>query len=213
MRARLLQAGVQIDAINRIVKRWNALDLTDELRDRWSAMWEGVELANFALLSQADQMDRTIAIEKQFQQQTLNDRILHAVTRATSSSRDRDLHWAGLVAMNALADVVSFNEDVLVRVVKPSGKIRYSLYTEIDVEVRLALIEVTTQLDASGKVAQLELQLDPISNPLGKPVFQMMPMIANVDPSVNRSVRELLNAGSSGVFNDLAALKAALAKL
>jgi hypothetical protein len=80
----------------------------------------------------------------------------------------------------------------------------YSSLTDIDVETTRAIIEVTTQADASGKVGQLQELLGAEANPGGKPVLHFMP---NAAPGAEEA---LLANGSRGVYRDLPSLLAAL---
>lgn len=87
-----------------------------------------------------------------------------------------------------------------------TGKVRYSLLTDLDVVTTRAIVEVTTRHDSARKVAQLALLLGGVANPDGLAVLHFLP---NVSPS-SGSALALLVAGSSGVYNDCAALVAAV---
>lgn len=212
--ARLRAAGLNPDARSRIIKVGKRPDLPASHGDAWAAHWDGDNLTNLGKMSHNDQLQHVLNMEEPFLQGNLLDRVNHAVTRPIVGSQDLDLQWAGRVANDNLADLVHFNRDVLQVGVNPfTMKLKATPFTEIDTELTKALIEVTTQRDAAGKVAQLRKYLSPLANPTGKPVFQFMPNLTDVNPASNASVKALIDGGSAGVFNDLAALKAALARL
>ncbi len=104
-----------------------------------------------------------------------------------------------------LGDLVAFNAEVLQRSQSTfTGKVKYGPLTDIDVETVKAIIEVTTQQSASGKVCQLQALQGALANPLGKPVFHFMP---NAHAG---AIAALIAAGSPGVFRTIADLQAAI---
>lgn len=90
-----------------------------------------------------------------------------------------------------------------------TGKVKYAILTDLDVVTMRAIIEVTTQKTAAGKVGQLAVLLGRDANPHGWPVFHFVP---NINPA-SASARALQAAGSAGVYNDRAALVAAIRAL
>ena len=90
-----------------------------------------------------------------------------------------------------------------------TGKVKYTTLTDLDVVTTKAIIEVSTQHHAAGKVAQLAILRGPEANPDGRPVFHYLP---NVDPA-SPSAQALRAAGSAGVYNDRAVLVAAIRAL
>ena len=105
---------------------------------------------------------------------------------------------------------MAFARDVTAATTSPfTGKVKYSTLTDLDVVTTKAIIEVSTQHNASRKVAQLAVLLGPEANPGGLPVFHYLP---NVNPAL-ASARSLRTAGSAGVYNDKAALVAAIRSL
>jgi hypothetical protein len=100
---------------------------------------------------------------------------------------------------------VRFNGEVVTRSLSSfTGKVRYRPITDIDVETTKAIIEVTSQADASGKVAQLQELLGKEANPQGKPVLHFMPK------ATHGAEVALTAGGSHGVYQDIPALLAAL---
>jgi hypothetical protein len=132
------------------------------------------------------------------------ERVNHSATQAA----DPDLRLQGQVAQAVGADLVRFNAEVLTRSLSSfTGKVRYRPITDVDVETMKAIIEVTNQADAAGKVAQLQELLGKEANPQGKPVLHFM-------PNATHSALVALKAGGShGVYRDLPALLAALKAL
>jgi hypothetical protein len=208
LRQRLSTANLDHDAINIIVKAGNRTDVPHTLADQWAAGWDGQTLQDLVSLSPAD---RQHALAQQIDDFLQNP--VHRLQRATfaaSQMTDPDLHTPGELAIELQDVLVAFARDVKVAATSPfTGKIRYATFTDLDVVTTKAIIEVTTQHDASGKVAQLTVLRGPIANPAGLPVFHFMP---NVDPA-SLSAQILRVAGSAGVYNDRVALVAAIRSL
>jgi hypothetical protein len=130
------------------------------------------------------------------------------VSQAASQTGNADLQLQAQVAQAVGADLVRFNSDVLVRSRSPhSGKVKYNPLTDIDVETTKAIIEVTTQADAKGKISQLQDLLGVEANPQAKPVLHFMP---NATAGAEAA---LMANGCRGVHRDLPALMAALSAL
>ncbi|HKI37056.1 MAG TPA: hypothetical protein VKA46_34705 [Gemmataceae bacterium] len=130
---------------------------------------------------------------------------LERVNHAAAQAGDPDLRLQGQVARAVGADLVRFNAEVLTRSLSSfTGKVRYRPITDVDVETTKSIIEVTSQVDASGKVAQLQVLLGMEANPHGKPVLHFMPN------ATHGAETALTASGSHGVYRDLPALLAAL---
>lgn len=207
LRTRLKVAGVDVDATNRIVKTAKRADVPDTLGEEWAVRWDGKVLEDFAAL---DQAGRQHALERDstgFLQDPANRvaRARHAVR-----SGDDDLRTAGELAIDLHDIFTAFGHDVNVPAVSLfTGKTKYHTLTDLDVATANAIIEVTTQSNASGKVAQLAVLMGPEANPARLPVFHYMP---NLDPA-SVAAQSLRTAGSFGVFNDRSALVAAVRAL
>jgi hypothetical protein len=129
------------------------------------------------------------------------ERVRHAAAQVGNP----DLRLQGQVAQAVGADLVRFNAEVLTRSQSSfTGKVRYRPITDVDIETTKAIIEVTSQVDAGGKVTQLQALLGIKANPHGKPVLHLM-------PNASHGAEAALTArGSHGVYRDLPALLAAL---
>jgi hypothetical protein len=207
LRHRLQAAGLDHDAINVIVRVGKRADVPAALGDRWAARWDGQELQDLANLSPADRQHALAHHVDDFLQDPVN-RLQRAQHSAQSS--DADLQAAGALAVELQDILTGFGQDVTVPATSPfTGKVKYATLTDLDVVTTKAIVEVTTQGDASGKVAQLAILLGPEANPHGRPVFHYVP---NVDPA-SAAAQALRAAGSAGVYNDRAALVAAIRAL
>ena len=204
LRQRLVAAGIDIDAVNVIVRAGARADVPPALGDVWAARWDGLPQAALAADSQADRQHRLAREVPDFLQDPVHR--LARATHAATQPADADLRLAGELAVE-LADILTaFQRDVSEPVTSRfTGKVRYRFVTEVDVATAGALIEVSTQPDASGKVAQLAEPSGPVANPAGLPVLHYMP---NFVPG-GGPARALLAAGSAGVYTDLMAVAAA----
>lgn len=205
LRTRLLAAGVDIDAVNVVVQAGMRDDVPVPLGRDWAARWDGPAVAALAAQSQADRQHRLARVVDDFLQDPLNrlTRVVHAATQTA----DPDLRLAGELAVD-LADILTaFQRDVTEPFTSPNtAKLRYRLETDIDLATAGALIEVSARYKATRKVSQLVKLLGPLANPGGLPVLHYMPNL----PPTSQSARDLLAAGSAGVYNDRAALVAAV---
>ena len=136
---------------------------------------------------------------------------------AAAQTADPDLRVAGQAALVVMDLLVNFNKPIFTRNTTPYG-VRYKGSGEIDIETTKALVEVTTQSKANGKVAQLVRLLSAERNyfdgivtvphpNVPKPVLFYMPRLSN---PASGSARRLRASGAHGVYNSLAALEAAL---
>jgi hypothetical protein len=192
-----------VDARSFIVRTGSRADVPEPVGDLWASRWGQAELRQLASLSQAARQDALAAQVRGF----LDDPAitLERINHAAGQVGDPDLRLQGQVAQAVGADVVRFNAEVLLRSQSSfTGKVRYRPFTDIDVETAKAIIEVTSQADAGGKVAQLQVLLGMEANPQGKPVLHFMP---NARPSAEAA---LTASGSHAVYRDLSALLAAL---
>lgn len=200
-------AGLDHDAINIIVKVGKRADLPAALADQWSAQWDGQALHELVNRSSADRQHTLARQVDEFLQDPANrlQRAQHA-----AQSKNPDLQAAGELALELHDLLTGFGRDVTRLTTSPfTGKVKYSTLTDLDIVTTKAIIEVTTQSDAAGKVAQLTILMGPEANPDGRPVFHYMP---NVDPA-STTAQALRAAGSAGVYNDRAALVAAIRAL
>jgi hypothetical protein len=201
----LLSAGLDRDAIGVIIRVMNRSDMPADLADTWAASWDGPQLQDLLRLSPADRQHALAHITDEFLQQVSNRlrRAIHAATQL----RDADLRAAGEVAVDLQDLLASFGRDVRIPSFSPfTGKVKYLPLTDVDVETDRAIVEVSTQHDAAGKIAQMGVLLQTEANPNGLPVFHLFP---NLHPA-SRSAQALRAAGSAGVYNDRAALVAAI---
>lgn len=194
------------DARNFIVRTGKRRDVPEGVGDNWANSWTQRELQLLAGMSQSTRQDYIAVRIRAF----LNDpAILSArVSQAVAQTGNSDLQLQAQVALAIGVDLVRFNTDILVRLQsKFTGKVKYSPITDIDVETTKAMIEVTTQADAGGKIGQLQVLLGAEANPQGKPVFHFM-------PNATSGAEGALTAhGSQGVYRDLTSLMAALSAL
>jgi hypothetical protein len=208
LRQRLSTASRDHDAINIIVKTGNRTDVPHALGDQWAAGWDGQTLQVLVSLSPGNRQHALARHVDDFLQNPVNR--LQRATYAASQTANPDLRIPGELAIEFQDVLVAFARDVKVAATSPfTGKVRYATLTDLDVVTTKAIIEVTTQHDASGKVAQLAVLKGPIANPTGLPVFHYMP---NVGPA-SSSAQTLRAAGSAGVYNDRAALIVAIRSL
>jgi hypothetical protein len=195
------------DARNAILKPGRNADVPEHLGDAWGWSWTVAELQRLAGMNQAQRQDHIFARMRAF----MHDDPINRRTRvneAATQQGDADLRLQGQIAQVLLGDVVAFHAEVLERTQSSfTGKVKYTTLTDIDVETSQAIIEVTTQQRASGKVGQLQALLGNVANPQGKPVFHLMP---NADAGAIAALRA---AGSSGVFRSIADLYTAIQAL
>src|SRR5262249_25634884 len=127
------------------------------------------------------------------------------VSQAAVPAVNADLRLQAQVAQAVGRNLIRFNSEILVRSQSQfTGKVRYRPLSDIDVETTKAIIEVTTQAEAGGKIGQLQVLLGAQANPKGKPVFHFM-------PNATAGAETALKAnGSCGVYRDLPSLMAAL---
>lgn len=207
LRQRLQAAGLDHDAVNVIVRVAKRADVPADLADRWAARWDGQPLQDLVSLSPADRQHALARHVDEFLQDPAN-RLRRA--RHAAQSSDSDLRTAGELAVELQDVLAAFGRDVSVPTTSPfTAKVRYSTLTDLDVVTTKAIIEVTTQGDAAGKVAQLAILTGPEANPDGLPVFHYTPRL---DPA-SAPAQALRAAGSAGVYNDVATLTAAIRAL
>jgi hypothetical protein len=154
-------------------------------------------------LSQADRQDDIAVRVREF----LGDPALtlERVNHAAAQTGDPDLRLQAQVALAVRSDLMRFNVEVLIRSLSAfTGKVRYRPITDIDVETTKAIIEVTTQVDAAGKTAQVQVLLGREANPHGKAVLHFMPH------ATHGAETALTAGGSHGVYRDIPALLGAL---
>jgi hypothetical protein len=192
-----------VDARNFIVRTGSRADVPESLGDDWARSWNQAELQRLDGMSQAARQDDIVARVRAFLDNPAVT--LERVKQSATQAIDPDLRLQAQVAQAVGADLVRFNADVLTRSLSTfTGKVRYRPITDIDVETTQAIIEVTMQADAGGKVAQLQVLLGTEANPQGKPVLHFM-------PNATHSAEAALTAGGShGVYRDLPSLLAAL---
>jgi hypothetical protein len=208
LRQRLQAAGLDQDAVTVILRTSKRADLTEALADEWANGWAGQTLLDLASLSPADRQHTLARLVDDFLQQPVHRelRVRHAAAHPT----DADLRTAGQLALDLIDTLTAFDRDVTVPAVSPfTGKVKYAVLTDLDVVTTTAVIEVSTQHDAAGKVSQLALLQGAVANPLSLPIFHLLP---NVNPNA-LPAQSLRAAGSAGVYNDRAALVAALRAL
>jgi hypothetical protein len=187
------------DARNFIVRTGKRADVPEGLGDAWASRWSQAELQQLAGRTQAARQDYIATRACAF----LDDPAVTSVRvhQAATQPGNADLQLQAQVAQAVGAALVRFNSDVLIRSQSLfTGKIKYSPLTDIDVETTKAIIEVTTQPDAGGKIGQLRVLLGAEANPRGKPVFHFMPRVAPGGEAA------LLAHGSRGVYRDLPSL-------
>jgi hypothetical protein len=192
-----------VDARIFIVRTGSRADVPDTVGDLWASKWGRAELLLLAGLSQADRQDHIALGVREF----LDDPALtlERVNHAAAQAGDPDLRLQAQVALAVRTDLMRFNVEVLIRSLSLfTGKVRYRPITDIDVETTKAIIEVTTQVDAAGKIAQVQVLLGREANPHGKPVLHFR-------PNASHGAEAALKAsGSHGVYRDIPALLAAL---
>ncbi len=192
-----------VDARNFIIRAGKRADVPAALGDGWVASWSQAELQQLAGMSQAARQDYIVVRVRAFLDDPAGTTT--RVNQAALQTGDADLQLQARVAQAVGANLLRFNSDVLTRAHSVfTGKVKYIPVTDIDVETIKAIIEVTSQPDAGGKVSQLQVLLGTQANPQGKPVFHFMP---NATPGAEAA---LTSAGSWGVYRDLPLLLAAL---
>jgi len=195
------------DARNFILKVGRSTDVPEHLGNNWASCWKQAELQHLAGMTQAQRQDYIYTRMHAFMHSDVGNRTAR-VNEAAAQTGNADLQLQGQVAQAFIGEVVAFNSEVLERTQSPfTGKVGYSPLTDIDVETSRAIIEVTTQSSASGKVGQLQALQGAVANPHRKPVFHLMP-----NATVG-AVKALLAAGSSGVFHTIPNLQAAIQAL
>ncbi|MGL4549781.1 MAG: hypothetical protein ACRC33_01230 [Gemmataceae bacterium] len=204
-RTRLRQAGLDVDAVGVIVRAGKRNDVPESLGLVWAAEWGGPALGGLAALTPAERQHALARTVDDLLQRPSHLAI--RVNHAARHSADLDLRTCGEVAADLQDLLVAFGRDVTLPVTSPfTGKLKYAVLTDVDVLTTRAIIEVTTQSDASGKVVQLAVLRGSAANPAGLPVCHFMP---NVDPGSN-AAKALRAAGSAGVYNSRAGLVAAV---
>jgi hypothetical protein len=192
-----------LDARNFIVRTGKRADVPESLGDAWANSWSQAELQQLAALSQAARQDYIAVRVRAFLEDAANTAA--RVNLAATQTADADLQLQAQVAQAVGADLVRFNGEVLKRSQSVfTGKIKYMPITDLDVETGKAIIEVTSQANAAGKVGQLHALLGAEANPQGKPVLHFMPRATHGGEAA------LLANGSHGVYRDLPSLLAAL---
>jgi hypothetical protein len=194
------------DAGNFIIRTGKRADVPEGDGDAWANSWNQVELQQLAGMTQAARQDYIATRVRAF----LDDPAVTSarVSQASAQTGNVDLQLQVKVAQAVGTDLVRFHSDVLIRSQSLfTGKIRYRPLTDIDVETPKAIIEVTTQADAGGKISQLQVLLRAEANPQGKPVLHFMP---NATAGAEAA---LMANGSWGVYRDLPSLMAALIAL
>lgn len=205
--ARLKAANIDHDAVNVLAKTARRADVPTTLGDRWAARWDGETLNEFARLSPAERQHLLAREGDAFLQAPSN---LAERVRHSAQSPDADLRTAAYLAEDLQDVLTAFGRDVTVPATSQfTGKVKYHPLTDVDVATTKALVEVTNQSNAGGKVAQLAVLLGPEANPSKLPVFHYMP---NLEPT-SVAAQSLRTAGSAGVYNDRAALVAAIRAL
>jgi hypothetical protein len=195
------------DARNWVLKAGRSADVPELQGEAWAKSWDSAELLQLAGRTQAQRQDWIYQRMQVFLHDDVANRMAR-VNQAAAQSADVDLQLQGQVAQAFPGDVVAFNFEVLARAQSSfTGKVRYVPLTDIDVETSRALIEVTTQRSASGKVAQLQVLQGAVANPRGKPVLHFMP---NADAG---AIHALTAAGSCGVLRTIVDLQAAIRAL
>jgi hypothetical protein len=208
LRQRLQGTGLDHDAINVLVKAGKRTDVPETLGDQWAARWDGQALQDLVRLSPANRQHVLAREVDDFLQEPVNR--LQRMNHAATQTGDADLHTAGELAVDLQDVLVAFGRDVTEPATSPfTGKVKYSTLTDLDVVTTKAIIEVTTRRNASGKVAQVAVLRGREANPASLPVFHYLP---NVDPA-SAPAQALRRAGSAGVYNDRAALVAAIRAL
>jgi len=206
LRQEIDAAGIDHDARSFIVKIGKRADVSERLGDAWAKNWSQAELQQLASLSQAARQDYIAVRVKAF----LDDPAVTSarVNQAAVLTGNADLQLQAQGAQAVGADLVRFNADVLTRSQSAfTGKVKYNSLTDIDVETTKAIIEVTSQADAGGKVGQLQNLLGAEANPQGKPVFHFM-------PNANSGAASALTSnGSRAVYRDIQSLLAGLKAL
>jgi hypothetical protein len=189
-------AVYDFDARNFIVRTGKRADVPERIGDSWASGWGQPELQYLACMSQADRQDYIAARVRAF----LDDSAVTSarVSHVAALTGNADLRLQAQVAQAVGKDLIRFNTDIFVRShSKFTGKVKYSPITDVDVETVKAIIEVTTQADAAGKIGQLQLLLGAEANPQGKPVLHFM-------PNATAGAEAALTAhGSQGVYRDL----------
>ena len=194
------------DARNFITRTGKGADVPELLGDGWANSWTPTELQQLAGMSQAARQDYIAVRVRAF----LDDPGITSarVSQAATQTANAELQLQAQVAQAMGGDLVRFNSEVLTRTQSRfTGKIKYSPLTDIDVETTKAIVEVTTQPDAGGKIGQLQVLLGTVVNPQGKPVLHFMPR------ATTGAEAALMANGSQWVYRDLRSLTTALALL
>ena len=203
LRQRIDAAVNDPDARNFITRTGKRADVAEGVGDAWTNSWSQVELQQLAGMTQAARQDHIAARVRAF----LDDPTVASarVSQAAVQTGNADLRLQAQVARAVGANLIRFNSDVLIRTQsRYTGKVKYNPLTDIDVETTKAIIEVTTQADAGGKIVQLQVLLGAEANPQGKPVLHFMPNATAGAEAV------LMANGCQGVYRDLPSLMAAL---
>ena len=204
----LKSSRLDLDAINAILKTGKRADVPPDLGQEWINHWDDVELFDLAILAPAQRQHTLASIYDSFLQNPIH-RIRRANFAATQTA-DPDLRIAGELAIEMVDILIAFNREVIKPTTSPfTGKVKYAVLTDLDVVTSKAVVEVSNQPDASGKVAQLAVLLGSIANPNRLPVFHYFP---NLDPA-SRAAKALEAGGSAGVYNDRAAIVTAIRAL
>ena len=197
LRKRLQAAGLDHDAINLILKTGKRTDVPTSLGNKWAAHWDGKVLQDLLSLSLADRQHVLALYIDDFLQTPMN--LLQRTRHAANQIDDDDLRISGELAVDLHDILKAFGRDIMVPTISPfTGKVKYAALTDLDVMTDNAIIEVSTQHDAAGKVAQLMILQGSEANPQRLPVYHLLPNI-NL---ASASAQSLMVAGSAGVYND-----------
>jgi hypothetical protein len=191
------------DARNFILRTGKRVDVPERIGDAWANSWSPPELQQLAGMTQAGRQDYIAIRARAF----LDDPAVTSarVSQAAMQTRNTEPRLQANVAQTVGADLVRFNFEIFIRSQSQfTGKVKYRPLTDIDVETTKAIIEVTTQADAGGKIGQLRVLLRAEANPRGYPVLHFMPNATAGAEAV------LLANGSRGVYRNLLSLMAAL---
>lgn len=195
-----------LDARSFIVRAGKRVDVPEGVGDSWANSWNQAELQQLAAMMQGARQDYIATRVRAF----LDDPGVAAarVSQAAAQTGNTELRLQAQIAQAVGAVLVRFNSEVLVRLQSPfTGKVRYRPLTDIDVETTKAIIEVTIQTDAGGKIGQLQVLLRVEANPKEKAVLHFMP---NATAGAEAA---LIANGSRGVYRDLPSLIAGLSAL
>ncbi len=176
--ARSRAANVDHDAGNVTAKTVRRTGAPAAIGDRWAERWGGAALNDFVRLSPAERQHLLASEIDAFLQSPANlaDRVRHS-----AQSPGADLRTAAYLAEDWQDVLIAFGRDVTVPATRPfTGKVKYQPPTDLDVVTTQAIVEVTNQSNAGGRVAQLAVLLGPEATPGNLPVFHAVPSPAAV---------------------------------